>query len=320
MFPTAKELEQISRYRDMTGYRDKLRETANLFTISKIAVYPVGAEGLMMEQIYDASSSGRGSSGTGGQTTMDPYMAGASQRADTISAMERIATSTGGKAYYNTNDLNGAMQRAIHDGANYYTIAYAPTSKKMDGSYRQIDVRLTSGRYKLAYRRGYNADNVPAPDAKGAHDPLAPLLHYGLPAASGVLFGAQATVTNQKSPDGKTAGENSALKGPVARHVVEFIIRAGDVTWQTTANGNRSCRILVGLKAYDRDGNAVNWQGGVETIEVSATEYGSLQKKGIQAHLEIDLPHGDFRLVTAVYDWNSGKAGTLELPVQPRVE
>jgi hypothetical protein len=58
----------------------------------------------------------------------------------------------------------------------------------------------------------------------------------------------------------------------------------------------------------------------METIEVSAKEFGLLQKKGVRAHLEIDLPRGDFRLVTAVYDWNSGKARTLELPVQPSVE
>ena len=98
----------------------------NLFRLSKIAVYQVDAEGIMMEHIYEASSSARSSSGTAGHTAMDPYMAGAGEHADTISAMERIATSTGGKAYYNTNDLNGAMQRAIHDGANYYTIAVAP--------------------------------------------------------------------------------------------------------------------------------------------------------------------------------------------------
>ena len=29
----------------------------------------------------------------------------------------------------------------------------------MDGKYRRIEVKLTDGHYKLAYRRGYNADD-----------------------------------------------------------------------------------------------------------------------------------------------------------------
>ncbi len=92
------------------------------------------------------------------------------------------------------------------------------------------------------------------------------------------------------------------------------------MTWQAAPKAIRTCKILIGLKAYDRDGNAVKWVGNVETLEVSAREYRSLQKKGIQVHLEIDLPGGDFRLVTAVYDWNSRKAGTLELPVEAGVD
>jgi hypothetical protein len=43
-----------------------------------------------------------------------------------------------------------------------------------------------------------------------------------------------------------------------------------------------------------------------------------LQRKGIPVHLNIDLPTtGDIHLVTAVYDLNSGTAGTLEIPLQP---
>ena len=58
--------------------------------------------------------------------SMSPYNAGAEARAGTIHAMENLAASTGGKAYFNSNDLNAALKRAIDDGANYYTIGYTP--------------------------------------------------------------------------------------------------------------------------------------------------------------------------------------------------
>ncbi|HUD53664.1 MAG TPA: hypothetical protein VMR02_00440 [Terracidiphilus sp.] len=31
--------------------------------------------------------------------------------------------------------------------------------------------------------------------------------------------------------------------------------------------------------------------------------------------MEIDLPQGDAWLATGVYDWNTGKGGTLEIPL-----
>jgi hypothetical protein len=70
------------------------------------------------------------------------------------------------------------------------------------------------------------------------------------------------------------------------------------------------------VKAYDHNGNPLNWEGTMETLEISAEEYESRKKTGIPARLEIDLPSDlDLRVVTAVYDWNSGKAGSLEVPV-----
>jgi len=30
------------------------------------------------------------------------------------------------------------MEKAIDDGANYYTLGYSPTDKTMDGSFRRI--------------------------------------------------------------------------------------------------------------------------------------------------------------------------------------
>jgi hypothetical protein len=44
--------------------------------------------------------------------------------------------------------------------------------------------------------------------------------------------------------------------------------------------------------------------------------YASIQKSGIPAHAEIDLPDTDIFLETGIYDWGSGKAGTLEIPLR----
>jgi len=43
-----------------------------------------------------------------------------------------------------------------------------------------------------------------------------------------------------------------------------------------------------------------------------------MQRSGIPAHFEIDLPaNSEVFLETGVYDWATGKAGTLEVPLHP---
>ena len=99
---------------------------------------------------------------------------------------------------------------------------------------------------------------------------------------------------------------------------MSFIIREQDLALEPNQQGERSGKILIGLKAYDRDGKAINWEGDIETLDMKPSDSSALQQTGISAHLEIDLPSSmDINLMTAVYDWSSGKAGTMEIPLRP---
>ncbi len=323
LFPSAVQRETMKQNTTVPGYLNSVRTTADLFTVSRIAVYPIGAEGMMTDHAIEANVAGEGSEGIAGHagsqadSLTTAYGEGATERANTINAMEQLASSTGGKAYYNTNDLNAAMRRAINDGANYYTLGYSPTGKKMDGSYRQIEVKLAKGKYKLAYRHGYNAEDTPVSETKPSMEHLAPLLQSGMPSATGILYGVRVgPAATQPASDAMRAGQNETLHGPLTRFDVDLIVRAGDVALQSDPQGRRSGKILVGLKAYDRDGNALNWTGDSENLEITPDQFSTVQDKGLPAHLEIDLPSNtNVHLVTAVYDFNSGKAGTLEVPV-----
>jgi VWFA-related protein len=324
IFPNAAQRETMKQNAAVPGYLDKVRTTGDLFTMSRIAVYPINAEGMMTEHVIEANVGGEGPEGiaghAGGQgvdSAKSAYSAGAAERAGTMNAMEQLAASTGGKAYFNTNDLNAALRHAINDGANYYTIGYSPNESKMDGSYRQIEVKLAKGKYKLAYRHGYNADDTSRPEASSEGGPLPPLLLFGMPSATGVLYGVRAEpAATQPAPGAPLAGQNTELNAPLTRFDVDFVVREQDVVTRPDAQGVRTGKILVGLKAYDRDGNAVNWEGVTETLRIGPDQYPSIQKTGLPVHLEIDLPSNVYvRLVTAVYDWGSGKAGNLEIPV-----
>jgi VWFA-related protein len=331
VFPGAKEKQPGSQIRE---YSAALKETADLLTVSKVAVYPVGAEGMMVSHNCDPVINTRGcydieggevsgSSGPGSTARsvniMDSYTNEAAARSDKIMAMEQLAADTGGKAFYNTNDLNGAMQRAIADGSHYYTIVYSPTNKKMDGSYRRIQIKLDEGRYKLAYRRGYNAEDVTTlPTNPGTH-PLQSLMTRGMPDSTQILYGVRVMPSaTQPAADAPRAGKNSKLAGSVRRYDVDFMIRWTDVRLDATPQGTHAGKIQAELLAYDRDGSALNWTGVTAALDLKPEIYTAIQHSGVPAHLVIDVPADkDVFLATGVYDWATGKAGTLEIPLHP---
>jgi VWFA-related protein len=328
LFPSAREKQGNSQVRE---YSAALKEAADLLTVSKVAVYPIGAEGMMVSHACDpvinsrkcydvegaevSGSSGPGSTARGGDD-MTAFTNEAAARADKIMAMEQLAADTGGKAFYNTNDLNAAMTHAIENGAHYYTLVYTPTNKKMDGSYRRIEVKTTAGKYNLAYRRGYNADDILTADKKPEADPLHALLMRGMPSSTQILYGVRVVpLSPQPAADAVRAGRNAKLTGPTTRYSVDFMVRWTDVALDTTEKGTHRGKIQASLMAYDRDGNAVNWVGVTQAMDLKPEIFSAIQKSGVPVHLEIDLPNSEVYLETGVYDWSTGKAGTIEVPI-----
>jgi VWFA-related protein len=314
VFPSTAQRETMDNLRI---YANEVKQTADLLTVSKVAAYPIGAQGMMNDHWFEGDSAGNGRA-SGGGGTLREIAEEAGKRSDTIYAMEQLATDTGGKAYYNTNDLNAAVTHAINDGSHYYTLIYTPTNKKMDGQYRRIEIKTTQGKYKLAYRRGYNAENLLAQEPKPEVDPLHPLLNHGLPSATQILYGVRvAPLSPQPEPNAPRAGRNSALASPVTRYSVDFMIRWTDVVLMDAPHDRHTGKLQVDLVAYNRDGMTVNWEGAAMLMNPKPEVYTAIQKSGIPAHLEIDLPNTDLFLETGIYDWNSGKAGTLEIPIHP---
>ncbi len=335
VFPTGKDKQPSDTMRQ---YGPAVRKTADLLTLSKVAVYPVGAEGVIVEHLMEGSNPGpvntegaTADNRMGGSTSqrqgdpMVPYAAEHAARGAKIAAMEQLAADTGGEAILNANDLNKAIARAVQNGSHYYTLVYTPTNKEMDGKYRRIEVTLNSGKYKLSYRRGYYADQ-PArggPDTNeaisdepnGQPDPLHPMLARGMPSATQLLYGVRVLpAAAQPGATAPRAGGNSALTAPLTRYSVDFLIRWTDVDLQLTPQGTHRGQIQVGVIAYGRDGKPANWVGFTLRMNLNAATFAAIQRSGIPAHIDIDLPRQDLYLATGVYDWASQKAGTLEIP------
>jgi VWFA-related protein len=302
----------------------EVHKAANLLTAARVAVYPVYANGMMLDDIVSADNRSPASAAPPGRMSsvagMDNNAASHNDRAGLISAMNQIASDTGGKAVYNTNDLDSAISRSVADGSHYYTLIYSPANKKMDGHYRKIEVKVADSKLKLGYRRGYNADDdaVLAQYTQQDTGSLLRQLVHGMPNATQILFAARVVpVTPQPAPGGKIAGSNASLSGPTTRYSIDFFIRWSDVALAAGADGTHEGKVEVGLIAWDTKGKSVNWEEDTQQMALKPDVYAAIQKSGIPAHMEIDLPNTDLYLKLGVVDGTSGKAGTLEVALHP---
>jgi hypothetical protein len=246
------DLNAAEPFQSVRQYGGEVQRTATLLTMAQVAIYPIAAEGLVNDAIYEANANRVSQSRALGS---GPNFGDSGSRNANYASMETLAEDTGGKAFYDTNGLNDALARAVNYGSHYYTLAYTPTDKKMDGRYRRIQVKL-SGKYKFYYRRGYYADNAKHDKVKEQpSDPLKPLMTRGLPDFAQILYKVRVTRSNpQPGPETARIGDNTELKAPFTRYSAEFAIAIDDLAFETTSDGLRRGNIEVMLVAYDREG------------------------------------------------------------------
>jgi VWFA-related protein len=330
-----------SPFEAMRTYSDEIRETSELLSAARVAVYPVDARGLMTMSTLDASytpssnlvGGGAMNRGRAGRVTSNAMNNPSVPKDDAnamkqtmaeAATMQQIAEQTGGQQYINTNGLKEAVASAVENGSSYYTIGYVPAASKLDGAYRKIQIRVDDTDYKLAYRRGYYAD---ATDKPSEHNPgntsliKAATLH-GAPPATQIQFRVRVLpatdpLFQNAIPSTGHAGELAAtLKEPIHRYIADLTIDPKYLAYQQTPDGVYQAQVEFVIVAYDAETRRVNFVDRGFMLKIKAGEYARTLATGIPARLALDLPEGEISLRIAVHDLAAGRAGSLEIPVK----
>ena len=74
-------------------------------------------------------------------------------------ALYQLAHETGGTFFENDNDLLKGIQRGFADSREYYLLAYSPTNKTTDGTFRKIAVEVKGRKLLVNAKAGYWATN-----------------------------------------------------------------------------------------------------------------------------------------------------------------
>jgi VWFA-related protein len=159
--PEKKALIYFSAGVNKTGIDNQaqLEASVNAAAKANLAIYAIDARGLMADPPGAAASS----AGPRGTTLYNGGFYN-NQRAtinDSQETLYTLAADTGGKAYFDSNDLAGEIVQAQQAMRSYYLLGYYSTNSALDGKYRRISVKLTSKMAaKVEHRPGYYADKV----------------------------------------------------------------------------------------------------------------------------------------------------------------
>jgi VWFA-related protein len=292
------------------SYDEELRKTADLLQLARVAVYPVDAGGPATMSMFSVTQNNNGSLHSN-SAMMNQTAREAGNEIAVHSTMDTLAGDTGGRAFYNTNDLAGVIRTVSQLGASYYSVAYVPQDTKNDGKYRKLAVKVGAPKVTLDYRRGYYADDP----AKSGVDKLvhpartASVLLRGAPEEKQILFKVRVAPTENAPPD---------PRGAIVRYSVNWVADLHGVALPMAGNGLRHGALALIVVAYDTDGKARNSVTNTASLILKPEEYAAYLKTGLQFHQELELPRGLVYLRVAAVDTTGNSAGVIEIPLSVR--
>ena len=300
------------RDRGLSG-NDELDFVLRLLTQNNIALYPVSAEGLQTVRLFGPGGMDTTAPLTTGPGAMTGKVLGAVEAVANIEshqAMEDLARRTGGRAFYNRNDLETGLRRALDDSKFGYELAYYPDSDRWNGDWRKIEVKVNRPGVTVLARRGYYA----FPEAKLLPPKASKQLLEEI--AASPLEDTEIPVTVKLPPPGSVRSANIEARVYVSPQTL-FTNQTGDA-WKSSFEV-LFFQLTAKNKILDVTTQSVN-------VELSAVKYNEALKRGINTLGRLQLKPGATLLYVIVHDRRSDAVGSVRIPLDqyaatlPRLE
>jgi VWFA-related protein len=282
---------------DPTTTDPQMQKTAGLLAATQIAVYPIDVRGLPW---LGADGAARSSEVFGIQDNDYAHTSGQADELDGVrQSMREVARLTGGRAYYNNNDMPSALQEIVNSGSNYYTLAYRPQNNQWNGRFRRVAVKVDRADAKVRCRPGYYAvaDPFGTPDIDRSFS-LA--MQPSVPPSTSLVIKAQVL-----PPEGPEKGAQ-----------IDYLIDVHDLTLLQSSDHRDIADVMFVASAWTGDGKPSGSVTGSFRQALEAGTLNSLMRSGLRLHQEMQLPPGTYQLRLGVVDRLSGKMGTLDVPLK----
>jgi VWFA-related protein len=282
---------------------------AHVLSPANIAVYPVDARGLLAKSVTGELIPGTQSQDEesgGGWSRLEAHASGQysdmapaqSSQPIGITTMQKLADETGGQAFVNTNDLTGAIRKAVEDSAVTYTLGFYINRDALDGKFHEVKVDVRGKDLSVRYPKGYFAypDTAPTKD----EDQMRLLSAVQSPVESSVIpLQASLSRVNQPEPD------SLSLSCSIDIHDLP-LIQSGNL---------RRGTVIVYVIEQDQTGKVVyQWDKGYN-FQMTDAQYASLLKSGIIFHQYLHPKAGVTALRVLVEDPSTSQLGSLIIPL-----
>jgi VWFA-related protein len=274
-----------------------MRAATNEAVRANMAIYSVDSRGL-------EALSPLGNASTGSLRGTAAYSGGAMQsnldaNFGSQETLGTLASDTGGKAFFDSNDFGPAFQQIQHDTEAYYILGFHSTNTARDGSYRHLTVKLNRNDVKLDYRPGYYAPaDFKHQKTEDREQALTEQMRSDLPATDVALY-LQALYFRL---------EDNKFFVPVS-----LIVPGSQIPF--VKNGDRD-KANIDVMGQVKDAQGIVVGNVRDTVKLALDSSQQVQRKNIQYSTGFTLAPGRYHLKFVVRENETGRMGSFETDIQ----
>lgn len=267
--------------------------TMQMLSGSNIAVYPVDVRGLMTVGLPDSTVA---FTSRGAQLPAGGIAAATRAQADTLTTLEVFAAMTGGKAFYNRNDLDASFKEASEDSAAYYMLGYYLDKKNTKPGWRKLKVKVAREDVRVRARTGFFLD-------QSTVDPsLTRELDLAVALMSPLDYTAVPMTVRWTQVEGKGGKKKVGFE-------IELPANAA------TLDGENHMSLEFMAQAKTGDGKSAANFGQRREYRLKAEQAEQIRGSGITYSNAIEVSPGDYAVRFVVRDNISGKTGSVLAPL-----
>src|ERR1700728_1580006 len=211
--------------------------------------------------------------------------------------MRGLAHLTGGRAFYNTKDVEGSVRSALDDWRSSYTLGYYPDHGKWDGEFHEIKLKVNRPDLQVRLRNGYFAMPDGPPGRKDLHAVIEEAFMCPLESA-----GLSLTASVQPGPEQGEA-------------IFRMNLDAHEIRLDDEAGHRRGSLKLI-FRQLDANVRAVSSAELDLDLNLEKSTYDRAMRDGLKITKQVVIAPRAETLRVLVLDMISGAIGTVSVPVK----
>ena len=285
---------------------DSVRRLTDLSNRAAVAIYSFDARGLQTTGLTAADNTG----GVSAERVQAINSSRSAQLFETQEGLAYLARETGGRAFFNSNDINRGLDKALEDQKGYYLLGYQPDAETFDPKtqrFNKLQIKVVRKDTNVRYRSGFfgvSDEQIKKPVNQTASQQLF--------AALGSPFGVNDIALRLNTIYG-----NDTKQG---NFVSSFLhVNAKDLKFTDEADGSKKAVFDVLAVSFGANGTSDAQISKTYTITVKDEAYRKLLSEGFVYYFTFPVKKaGAYQYRVAIRDTQTQKVGSanqfIEVP------